>query len=109
MVIIYIKKLSTFNNIKNKKKIIEGRLYKGIFKSLKKNDLIEFCFKDEKIKANIIDINKYKDFREMLIVEGIQNLLPNIYNIEEGINIYNTYYPNRKNKNVLSIKFNVNY
>ena len=29
--------------------------------------------------------------------------------MKKGINIYNTYYPNRENKNVLSIKFNVNY
>ena len=104
MLNIYIKKSSTFENIKKKKKIIEGRLYRGIFKKIKCNDIINFCFNNEKIKVKILELKTFKDFEEMLIKEGISNILPNITDINEGIDIYNGYY-SKINNNVLSIKF----
>ena len=43
MLSIYIKKTSTFRNIMERRKTIEGRLYKGVFKNLKNGDDINFC------------------------------------------------------------------
>ena len=106
MLDIYIKKLSTFQNIKNKKKIIEGRLYRGIFKKIKCNDIINFCLNNEKIKVKILELKIFENFKEMLIEEGICNILPDIIDINEGVNIYNEYY-SKINKNVLSIKFSI--
>lgn len=105
---IYIKKEDTFTNIKNKKKTIEGRLEKGIFKDINIKELIKICFQKEEILAQIISINKYEDFRDLLTTENIKEILPEIDEIEKGIKIYNEYYPsNNNNYKILSIKFNI--
>ena len=102
---IFIKKESTYNNIISKRKNIEGRLYKGIFKTIHKESKINFCFKDNKISAKIIDIKKYNNFLDFLTNEELKCILPNVNNIEEGIKIYNDYYPNSNDYEVIGIKF----
>ena len=78
MLSIYIKKPSTFRNIMERRKTIEGRLYKGVFKNLKNGDDINFCNGDEMIKAKVININKYDSFRNMLTKEEIYKILPDV-------------------------------
>ena len=78
MLSIYIKKTSTFRNIMERRKTIEGRLYKGVFKNLKNGDDINFCNGDEMIKAKVININKYNSFENMLMNEKINNILPDV-------------------------------
>ena len=78
MLSIYIKKPSTFRNIMERRKTIEGRLYKGVFKNLKNGDDINFCNGDEMIKAKVININKYDSFENMLMNEKINNILPDV-------------------------------
>ena len=78
MLSIYIKKTSTFRNIMERRKTIEGRLYRGIFKNLKNGDDINFCNGDEMIKAKVININKYDSFENMLMNEKINNILPDV-------------------------------
>ena len=87
---------------------IEGRLEKGIFKDINIKELIKICFQKEEILAQIISINKYEDFRDLLTTENIKEILPGIDEIEKGIKIYNEYYPsNNNNYKILSIKFNI--
>ena len=78
MLSIYIKKNSTFRNIMKGRKTIEGRLYKGVFKKLKNGDDINFCNGNETIKAKVININKYDCFKNMLINEKINKILPDV-------------------------------
>tara|TARA_B100001173_G_C15996157_1_gene551185 strand:+ start:162 stop:428 length:267 start_codon:yes stop_codon:yes gene_type:complete len=78
MLSIYIKKPSTFRNIMERRKTIEGRLYRGVFKNLKRGDNINFCKGNETIKAKVININKYDSFRNMLINEEIDKILPDV-------------------------------
>ena len=78
MLSIYIKKTSTFRNIMERRKTIEGRLYRGVFKNLKNGDDINFCNGDEMIKAKVININKYDSFENMLMNEKINNILPDV-------------------------------
>ena len=61
-----------------RRKTIEGRLYRGVFKNLKNGDDINFCNGDEMIKAKIININKYDSFENMLMNEKINNILPDV-------------------------------
>ncbi|MBD3273460.1 ASCH domain-containing protein [Candidatus Dependentiae bacterium] len=79
-----------FENIKSGKKTIEGRLNKEKYQKLKINDKIEFKSNktNEKIICKITHINKYSNFKTMLINEGINNMLPKINNLKEAIKIY---------------------
>lgn len=78
MLSIYIKKTSTFRNIMERRKTIESRLYRGVFKNFKNGDDINFCNGDEMIKAKVININKYDSFENMLMNEKINNILPDV-------------------------------
>ncbi len=78
MLSIYIKKPSTFRNIMERRKTIEGRLYRGVFKNLKRGDDIKFCNGNETIKAKVININKYDSFKNMLTNEEINKILPDV-------------------------------
>lgn len=81
-----------FSYIKNKKKVIEGRLNKGVFSTLNKGDIIIFVNNDKQIKVKIRKITKYNSFKEYLTQEGLKRTLPNINSIEDGCNIYYKYY-----------------
>jgi len=79
-------------------KKVEGRLNKGDFKNMKKNDLIiwmndDFGFHRE-FKTKIIKITKYDTFENYLIKEKLINTLPIIDTIENGLKVYNKYFPN---------------
>lgn len=78
MLYIYIKKHSTFRNIMERRKTIEGRLYRGVFKNLKRGDDIIFCNQNETIKGKVININKYDSFRNMLTKEEIYKILHDV-------------------------------
>ena len=75
---IYIRKNSTFRNIYEGGKTIEGRLNKGVFKKLKNGDDIKFCNGDDMIEGKVININKYNSFRDMLTNEEINKILPDV-------------------------------
>ena len=95
---IYNKSLSEpwFSLIKVGLKTVEGRLYKGDFKIMKKGDEIIFSNNSldyqRQFKVKIISTKKYKTFHEYLVTEGLNKCLPGIDNISEGENIYYKYY-----------------
>ncbi len=85
-----------FSLIKLELKTIEGRLNKGDFKDLRINDIIlwtndEFGFHRE-FRTKIIAKNRYDSFESYLFNEGLNNCLPGIDNIEDGLKIYFKYY-----------------
>jgi ASC-1-like (ASCH) protein len=82
-----------FINIKNKKKTTEGRIAKNKYLRLKEGEKIEFIsnFKKESIYAQVKRVNQYKTFRDMLESEGVDNMLPGVSSIEEGVKIYRSF------------------
>ena len=86
--------------IKKGKKKIEGRLNKGTFANLKKDDIIKFKNNDSFFMAKIIKIIKYSTFEEYLSQEGLARTLPGIKTIKEGINIYYKYYTPEQEKEI---------
>jgi len=78
------------NYIKEGKKTIEGRLNKGKFSELKKNDLLSI--NDGECLVKIKKIIHYKSFEEMLIFEGLRHVLPNVENLAAGVKIYHKFY-----------------
>lgn len=74
--------------MKNGKKKVEGRLYRGIFSKLKIGDVIQWFNKYESFKLKIKNLVKYNTFEEMLNSQGLNIVLPNIENISDGVSIY---------------------
>lgn len=94
----YTKNLSEpwFSLINVKKKTVEGRLNKGDFSNIKKNDIIIFENNDlgfeRKFKVKITSLHKYDTFKEFLEKEKLDKCLPGIETINEGCFVYNKYY-----------------
>lgn len=81
--------------IKSGKKKIEGRLYDEKRRKIKPGDVILF---ERKLKVRIKALRIYPSFRKMLEEEGLENVLPNVKNIEEGVRIYRQFYDKKKEK-----------
>jgi ASC-1-like (ASCH) protein len=79
-----------FNLIKNGTKPIEGRINTGICAKLKIGDIINFKCNNtgSLLKTRIIRTETYPSFDEMLTSEGVDKMLPDINNLQQGINIY---------------------
>jgi ASC-1-like (ASCH) protein len=77
------------------KKKIEGRLYDEKRQKIKPGDTIIF---ENKLMCVVKDIRVYSSFREMLESEGIENVLPGIRNVEEGVKVYRKFYSEEKEK-----------
>ncbi len=99
-----------FNYIANKMKVIEGRLYDEKRKRIRVGDCILFkstsSSNEALLYAVVIGLRRYSSFREMLINEGIERVLPGIHDVDEGVKIYYNYYnPNEEQKyGVLAIE-----
>jgi ASC-1-like (ASCH) protein len=93
-----------YDLIKQGKKTVEGRPDRNDFSQMSVGDNIEFFNKDlnEKFMAEITKVSRHKTFEEMITTNGIDNVLPGINNINEGVEVYMKYY----NKEVES-KFGV--
>ncbi|RLF90227.1 isomerase [Thermococci archaeon] len=81
--------------IKEGKKRIEGRLYDEKRRRIKEGDIIIF---EGKLRAKVKALRIYPSFKEMLKKEGIENVLPGVKNIEEGVQIYRQFYSEEREK-----------
>ena len=62
-----------FEMIKTGKKVIEGRLAKDKYVQLQAGDLV--CFNNE-LNARVVAVRKYPTFRELIVCEGVEKVLP---------------------------------
>lgn len=78
-----------FRAIKNGSKTVEGRLGNKS-NGLKVGDIIQFISHEngEKINVKILRMNYYDTFREMLVKEGLERVLPGAQSIEDGLEVY---------------------
>jgi len=86
--------LPWFNLIREGKKSVEGRPNRKDFAQMKVGDQIEFFNKElnENFMAEIINVSHHKTFEEMIKSNGIDNVLPGIRNLDEGVQVYMQYY-----------------
>ena len=92
---IWIKE-SPFKNILSGKKIIEGRINKGFFKNLKVNDILQLSCRSKNCKIKIINIIKCNNFNDLLSNYCLNDILPDVQSIEEGLILYNSIYSKEK-------------
>ena len=104
-----------FDYIKNKVKLYEIRVYDAKRREIKLLEILDFEDKDSnrKIKARIVELSYFKNFKEAIEQVGIKDVLPNAKSLKDGIEIYNNF-PYRegccykdaaKNYGVLRMKF----
>jgi ASC-1-like (ASCH) protein len=84
-----------FSHILEGRKTIEGRLCKGKYKFIKRDDDIII---NQKLRKNISNVRFYPSFEEYLRNEELNNCLPGIETIEEGIMIYRKFYTKKDEK-----------
>lgn len=78
-----------FSYILNGRKTIEGRLRKDKFAELKVGDTIII---NNQLSKIVKRITKYNRFLNMLLLEGIDKVLPNIQTLEGALQIYRQFY-----------------
>lgn len=80
--------------IKKGQKTVEGRLAKDKYCNLKIGDIIKI----NDILLKVTSISKYKTFKEMLINEGLNNVIPNAKSTKEGTDVYYKFYSPKDEK-----------
>ena len=82
--------------ILNGQKTVEGRLNKGKFKDLKVGDRLSIG-PDETLFI-IKQINCYDSFRDMIIGEGVKNVIPDKNIVEDAEAVYYKFYTKEQEK-----------
>ncbi|NJE05541.1 ASCH domain-containing protein [Thermococcus sp. M36] len=77
------------------RKKVEGRLYDEKRQRIRPGDTIIF---ENKLMCVVKDIRVYSSFSEMLGKEGLENVLPGVESIEEGVRVYRRFYSEEKEK-----------
>ena len=76
-------------------KTVEGRRNKGKYKDMKVGDVIEWVnedFNKRSVMTRVTEKNSYPTFKEYLETEGLENCLPGISSITDGLSVYFKYY-----------------
>ena len=85
-----------FSLIKVGCKTCEGRLGKGDFAKMKKNDYVIFENSDlgfaRTVRVKITSIHNYNSFIKYLETETVENCLPGIDNLDDGLKVYYKYF-----------------
>lgn len=91
-----------FYNILHKKKDIEGRLYEGEYKKVKKNDVLFFSnIEDNKekrlLEVKVIKVIMFNTFYSAFSKVDHKRAIPG-FTLDEVLKIYSQYYPLNKQK-----------
>ena len=78
-----------FSHILDGKKTIEGRLNKGKFLDIKAGDTLMI---NNQVEYIVEDKKQYSSFKEMLVNEGIENVVPEVKDIDEAVDVYYKFY-----------------
>ncbi len=78
-----------FSFIKDGQKTVEGRLAKEKFTSLKVGD---FLMINEEVKKEIVGVYIYPTFSDMIIMEGVKNVIPDAKDLDEAVGAYYKFF-----------------
>ena len=96
MYCLWVAHSRTFEDICTGKKTIEGRLWKGSLRTLKKNQVIYICCNKHKIAVRIMSIRRYPTFHRLLSYkDNLHKTLYNASSLQEGVTYYNNIYDKR--------------
>nr|XP_009617597.1 uncharacterized protein LOC104109909 isoform X2 [Nicotiana tomentosiformis]XP_016459516.1 PREDICTED: uncharacterized protein LOC107783064 isoform X2 [Nicotiana tabacum] len=84
-----------FSLLRNGEKTIEGRCAVGHYNKIEPGAFILF---NKCLVLQVQDVHHYHSFREMLEAENLQELLPGVDTIEEGVQVYRKFYSEEKER-----------
>jgi len=90
--------------IQSGRKTVEGRINSGGFRNFKVGDKLRFFDgknPDFDVKCEIVGVERYTGFREMLETECVTRMIPYAESLNEAVAIYNRIpsYPERAKRN----------
>lgn len=78
------------SQIASGEKTVEGRINTGMFKNLEVGTLVEFYGQGSAVRCIIVGKKAFPSFREMLSEFGVSACLPRVWDINKGVEIYET-------------------
>lgn len=78
-----------YSSVLNGKKKIEGRLNKGKFLEAEIGDTLKI---NNQVNFKLINKREYSSFKDMISMEGVENVIPDKKTIEEAVNVYYKFY-----------------
>lgn len=78
-------------HIKNGKKTVEARVATGMFSKWGVGDKVRFFSRKNpaiSVTVKIVKVNKYNSFKEMILAESPENLIPGLYSVAEAEHEY---------------------
>lgn len=79
------------NQIQSGRKTVEGRINSGMFRGIQAGTRIRFFYKQNQrddAVCEVLSVQKYTSFREMLEQEGFQNCLTDVHSLEQAVGEY---------------------
>ncbi|KAJ3671525.1 hypothetical protein LUZ60_007604 [Juncus effusus] len=84
-----------FSHLKDGTKKVEGRLATGNYNKVTEGSLLLF---NKCLLLRVERITKYSSLHEMLQVEKLENVLPGVSTIQEGVAVYRKFYTEEREK-----------
>lgn len=100
------------DQIKSGEKTVEGRINSGMFAKVRPGEGIKFFNHISEVYCTIDNVSKYRSFEEMLREEGVQNCLPGVKSLRDGVSIYDRikgYSDRAKKSGVVALKLHVDH
>lgn len=91
VVVVNVKRVF-FDQIKENTKVVEGRLGTQKFKNVRLGDNLKFVCGADCAYRRVIQISMHDNFKELLTHEGLNNFLPGVNTIEDGVKTYASFY-----------------
>ena len=80
-----------FQHICSGTKTVEGRIAKEKYCAMQPGDTLVFVSDDARIATEIVNVQRFTSFQQMLQHCGLHNCLPHIHSVEEGIALYRAF------------------
>lgn len=84
-------KLPFLKYIASREKKAEGRIASKFVRNLKVGEKLLLFSKVKFVVCNIKYLHFYKSFKEMLDVEGLENMVPFVETTQQALDIYNNF------------------
>lgn len=88
------------------KKLLEGRVG---YNNIKKFKVGDYVYLNGKYKAQIIDIKRYRTFKDAVNENNYKLLIPDAYSVEETVKMYEKLIPLWKQKKLGVYIFEIRY
>lgn len=93
-----------FDHIVSGVKLVEGRPALGSFERVGPGSLVEFFNDEDVVLVRILAKRHYSGFREMLQREGLEYVLPGVLELEDGVQVYERFYPESPDGGVVALE-----